>query len=211
MYQIFINEKCLIITPRRTSLNSDKHFVVNYSGSESLLSVIELLEQNNEFDSAEIVGNDTKLIYEKFCSFYKIIEASGGLVINENMHFLMIYRLDKWDLPKGKIEKGEKKKEAALREVEEECGITNLTIHNKLTTTYHTYYLKNKRVLKISFWYLMTTTYKGQLIPQIEENITEVRWADATEMPLLLVNSYPAIKLVYETYFKQKNELQKQY
>ena len=52
-----------------------------------------------------------------------LIEAAGGLVKNENGDYLFIYRNDKWDLPKGKIEKDEKTKVAAVREVEEECGI----------------------------------------------------------------------------------------
>lgn len=203
MYQIFINEKCLILTEKRTSVETPRHLVVNFTGNKSIFSTIELLEKNNKYDSAEIISYSLKDLWKKFVSFYNIIEAAGGLVLNKQKEILMIYRLGKWDLPKGKIEKGEKKKDAAIREVEEECGIDQLEIIHKLNTTYHCYFLKKKRVLKKSYWYLMQTTYQDELTPQLEENITEVRWVNKNEIPELLNNTYASIALLFEKHLEE--------
>ena len=203
MYQIFINEKCIILTEKRTSVKSSTHLVVNFTGNKSILTTIELLEKNNIYNSAEIVSYSIKDLWKKFVSFYTIIEAAGGLVLNKEKKILMIYRLDKWDLPKGKIEKREKKKDAAIREVKEECGIDQLAIKYKLNTTYHCYLLKNKRVLKKSYWYLMETAYKDQLTPQLEENITEVRWVNKNEISDLMDNSYASIRLLFEKHLDE--------
>ncbi|MEO8150473.1 MAG: NUDIX domain-containing protein, partial [Bacteroidia bacterium] len=105
--------------------------------------------------------------------------------------------------PKGKIEKDEKKKAAAMREVEEECGISGLTIIQKLTPTFHSYNIKGKRVLKISYWYEMKTVDDRKLIPQLEEDITEARWVAKEEIPQLLNNSYSSIKWLMEEYLKR--------
>ncbi|MBK9671561.1 MAG: NUDIX domain-containing protein [Bacteroidetes bacterium] len=75
-------------------------------------------------------------------SIYTKIEAAGGIVKNKQGQLLFIFRHGKWDLPKGKIEKGENEQDAALREVEEECGIAELTLQKKLTTTFHTTILR---------------------------------------------------------------------
>lgn len=108
--------------------------------------------------------------------------AAGGLVVNGQGKFLFIERLGFLDLPKGKLEKGESIDEAALREVEEECGITSLEIVKKLPTTYHTYFHKGRRVLKPSYWFLMRSSLEVQnLVPQTEEGITAVLWLSKEE------------------------------
>ena len=103
------------------------------------------------------INNETNIVTENwidFCSKYKVIEAAGGLVFNEKNKILMIFRNGKWDLPKGKIELGESIEDAAIREVEEECGIDNLKIDNKLINTYHTYNLNGFNILKKTWFRL---------------------------------------------------------
>jgi len=119
-----------------------------------------------------------------------MIEAAGGLVFNKDGHILMIFRNGKWDLPKGKLEEGENKKQCAKREVEEECGIVGLDIIDKLLETYHTYNLQGKEILKRTYWYKMNTDFDGKLIPQIEEEITKVSWVDKDQISEKLKNSY---------------------
>ena len=106
---------------------------------------------------------------------------------------MFIYRNDKWDLPKGKLEKGEKKKEGAVREVEEECGIALKKCGKKIINTYHTYTLKGELVLKRTYWYSMN--YKGneKLKPQTEEGITDVRWFDKDDLQAIKDNTFPSI------------------
>ncbi|MBK9478652.1 MAG: NUDIX domain-containing protein [Bacteroidetes bacterium] len=135
-------------------------------------------------------------------SIYTKIEAAGGIVKNKQGQLLFIFRHGKWDLPKGKIEKGENEQDAALREVEEECGIAELTLQKKLTTTFHTYYLKDTPILKASHWYLMNYTGNStQLIPQTEEHISDARWMNATEIQEAMKNTYASIAEVMRLYY----------
>jgi 8-oxo-dGTP pyrophosphatase MutT (NUDIX family) len=168
--------------------------VFNKPNSETLKMLIENL-LNKEAYHAQIIGDEgfyLKQIKKEFTS----IKAAGGAVLNANGELLMIKRLGKWDLPKGKIEKGEHKADAAIREVEEECGISDLTIVQPLNNTYHIYYFKEQWVLKTSYWYLMH--YKGNEIlkPQIEENITEVVWKNLSKLGFDATETYPSIEMV---------------
>lgn len=130
---------------------------------------------------------------EKIGELFKVIYAAGGL-IQQNGKYLFIYRLKKWDLPKGKIDKGESPEQAAIRECEEECAITHLSITKELDPTYHIYEYKGDYALKKTFWYAMETTHTGHLIPQTEENIERVEWFDKLDIEeIVKINSYPAI------------------
>jgi ADP-ribose pyrophosphatase YjhB (NUDIX family) len=125
-----------------------------------------------------------------------LIQAAGGLVQNEEGLYLMMKRLGKWDLPKGKLDKGEDMVDCAIREVEEECGVSGLGITGKLVTTYHVMRRNNEKCLKVSHWYSMTTRYSGKLVPQLEEGIDEVRWVKVSKIPSYAENSWPSIKEV---------------
>lgn len=130
---------------------------------------------------------------EKFRKAFKYIYAAGGLIEDKDK-YLFIFRLKRWDLPKGKLDMGEKPEEAAIRECEEECGITQLTITKTLEPTYHIYPHKGAYALKKTYWYAMSTNHTGKLVPQLEENIEQVEWFDKTQIKeLVLPNSYPAI------------------
>lgn len=130
-----------------------------------------------------------------------MIEAAGGLVSNKNGDILMIFRNGKWDLPKGKLEIGESVEACAIREVEEECGIVGLDIIEKLLETYHTYNLSGKKILKRTYWYKMKTDFDGELIPQIEEEITKVSWVDKDKISKKLKNSFSNISDVINRKF----------
>jgi len=139
------------------------------------------------------INNEPKTItdnWKSFCADYSLIEAAGGLVYNSDNQLLMIFRNGKWDLPKGKLEIDENIKECAIREVEEECGISGLSIINALKDTYHTYEINGKKILKRTFWFVMNSNYKGNLIPQTEEGITKVIWVDKQDIAEKLENSF---------------------
>jgi 8-oxo-dGTP pyrophosphatase MutT (NUDIX family) len=139
--------------------------------------------------------------WKEFLKEYKLIEAAGGLVKNRRGRILLIFRLGFWDLPKGKVEKNEKITDAAVREVQEECGIKELTIVNELPVTYHTYLLKNQQVIKKTHWFEMNYTgFSLKLIPQTEENITDARWMDRKDLVKVMEDTYPLIKGVLRDY-----------
>lgn len=135
--------------------------------------------------------------FEKFCNEFIIIEAAGGLIKNKEGQYLFIYRHDKWDLPKGKLDKGEKPDAAAVRECREECGIKQIELKEFLTHTYHVYFYKKNWAIKKTHWYLMESEEKN-LTPQLEESITEVAWKNLAEIPVMLTNTYYNIMDVLE-------------
>jgi len=110
----------------------------------------------------------------------------------------MIFRNNKWDLPKGKLEQNENIKECAIREVQEECGASGLRIINALQDTYHIYEINGIKILKRTYWFSMHTDSKCSLEPQIEEGITEVVWVDKEQIAEKLNNSFRNIKELLE-------------
>ncbi len=122
-----------------------------------------------------------------------LIEAAGGIVKNESGAYLFIYRNNKWDLPKGKIEKGERVKAAAIREVEEECGIRVDELGKKICKTYHAYISREEVVLKKTHWFKMRSNDQSKLKPQKEEGITDARWFKKKKITTIVENTFPSI------------------
>lgn len=172
MYKVFINEKSIIISNNEQSI--EKRII--FDGALSIEIALDLI-QNTSCQEINIFGKDPLEIWQEFSKFFKIIHAAGGIVYNEKSEILFIYRLGKWDLPKGKVEKGESFDDAAIREVEEETGYSNLKIEKFINSTYHIYTERNgEKILKNTHWYKMnySGTQKGK--PQLEEGITELAW-----------------------------------
>ena len=132
------------------------------------------------------------------------IIAAGGLVFNERDALLMIHRRGYWDLPKGKLDKGETIEECAIREVKEETGLQQITIGKLVGLTHHMYFDKwlNKDVIKESHWYAMQANSEQKLTPQIAENIIEVRWVNEKELIDYLPASYPNIVEIIKKYYQ---------
>jgi 8-oxo-dGTP pyrophosphatase MutT (NUDIX family) len=145
------------------------------------------------FSQVYLVSETPNKLFRLLLSRCKVIEAAGGLVRNEEGKLLMIFRNGRWDLPKGKIEKKEKPEVAAIREVEEECGIGKLKIVKDLPQTYHTYMQGERIVLKETHWYEMTCADNCPLVPQTEEGITDVRWLDEKEVESALENTFLSV------------------
>lgn len=169
------------------------------------------IEQLMEFLNSKVPLNVLSLFitvqnYESIKSFFrskfKIVQAAGGLVRKKDK-FLMIYRLKKWDLPKGKKERGEKYKETAVREIEEECNVS-VKLGKKLCTTWHTYTMNKKAMLKKTRWYVMDVVDDSKMAPMVEEDIEEVRWMNPKEVYHSLHNSYKSINYVFEQYYELK-------
>ncbi len=133
---------------------------------------------------------------------FKVVKAAGGLVLKKDK-VLMIYRMKKWDLPKGKKESGEKYRGTAVREVEEECNV-EVKIGQKICTTWHTYTMNKNNMIKKTRWYLMELVDDSRSRPSIEEDIEELRWMTQKEVYHALENSYRSIRFVFEEYYKKE-------
>lgn len=131
---------------------------------------------------------------------FKVVKAAGGLVRKKDK-FLMIYRMKKWDLPKGKKERGEKFKQTAVREVEEECNVS-VKLGKKICTTWHTYTMNNRAILKKTKWYVMDMLDDARMRPAVTEDIEETRWMNRKEVYHALEHSYKSISYVFEQYYQ---------
>lgn len=168
---------------------------------EAQLRDIYLMLESSEENLHLIVHHDSLAeLWQSWCSCFEIIEAAGGVVVNDSGDILLIHRLGKWDLPKGKIESGEDKESAAVREVMEECSVPAPRILKELSPTYHTYRLKNQPVLKFTWWYEMALAGIPDLTPQTEEDITEVIWCSRSDLPEKLQNTYANIAGILRQY-----------
>ena len=156
--------------------------------------------QRNDFSEVYLYHPDADKLLPIFKDRMGYINAGGGLVVNDKKELLFIERNQKWDLPKGRAEKGEDIETTSLREVEEETGVKNLSIDKFLQETYHIYKNKGRYHLKITYWYLMNTDYSGVLIPQVEEGITQAVWKTSEQAKAAMSNSYSNVVLLTEGY-----------
>ncbi len=152
----------------------------------------------NKIQKAYLYYPDEKEILNKVKEKIPVCKAGGGFVFNKKGEVLFIFRNGKWDLPKGGIEKGEEIEQTAIREVEEETGVNNLKVSNKLQKTYHIFKRNGKYKLKITHWFEMHTDFEGTLIPQDNEGIEKVAWLNPEQVKEALKNSYENIKLLFE-------------
>ena len=196
MYKVFVNDKVICFTNTRENINLFSNVLVLHFYQEKITPIIiEVLAEDTNNDAVFVLVDKYEDAFLDFKKYFKIIQAAGGIVSNSKGEKLFIYRLDKWDLPKGKLEKNESIEACAIREVEEECGIYSLIIDEKLKDTYHIYTHKDKLILKQTFWYSMTTSYVGNLIPQKEENITKAVWLNNNEIiEKVYKNTYSSIR-----------------
>ena len=193
MYKVFINEKRLTLSKDR--IDAAKH--IQFDGTHSLEMAIDQL-QNTSTTDINLYGAHTDVIWDDFKSLFRIVEAAGGIVRNSENKILFIYRLSKWDLPKGKIEKGESLEDAAVREVAEETLLTNIKLQDFITTTYHVYTERNgDRVSKMTHWFKMDFFGTENPVPQVEEGITDVQWLDENQIRnQVFPNTFKNIQLI---------------
>jgi len=200
MYKVFVNESPLILTNEKPKNDNGNVFLMDDKAIQYAITSLskKLLKKAYIYDPSE-------QILEKFSSKIPIVVAAGGLVRNKKGKALFIYRNDKWDLPKGKLDKGESIEKAAVREIEEETGVSGLLVDKYLTTTYHIFKRNKEYRLKKVYWFAMRTKYKGKLVPQEDEGITKVKWLGAKKIKKALENSYFNIRLLFEDHSFENN------
>jgi 8-oxo-dGTP pyrophosphatase MutT (NUDIX family) len=200
MYKVFFNDSSIQLASGfyKSSKNNIAK-IVNQQDYDFVNKLIFDIESGAKATDFLVPGEELTQLWNRFTSHFKEIAAAGGLVQNEEGSFLFIKRFDVWDLPKGKTEKKETPENAAIREVGEECGLTNLQIVRPLDSTYHIYrspYLifPKNLVLKETRWFLMKYSGDEIPVPQLEENIEEVRWFAKSEIGIPLSNTYRSLR-----------------
>src|ERR1051325_53761 len=169
MYKVFSGEKCIMISSQETNGDEKGAKVFSFTSAQELHKEYKTFSKQSKLKKL-IVKGDEELVWKVFRSLFTYIEASGGAVKNEKGSLLMIYRNRHWDLPKGKMEKGESPGITAIREVQEECGVKDLRIIKQLSPTQHIFFLKNE-CLKRTYWYEMICRDTAKPKPQAEEGI----------------------------------------
>jgi len=195
MYKVFINTNLLLLSkdiPPYVEGYPRPHHIA-YQGNQTLSNLIDWMEREKHACRCYVVYGHTEAeMWKKLRKSYDLVEAAGGLVRNDKGKILFIFRNNVWDLPKGKLDPGEMPDTAAIREVKEECGVSNLKITAYLSETYHTYGANGRRKLKRTTWFRMQSNDK-HLVPQTEEGITDIKWIAEKKLHKVLVNTYPGI------------------
>ncbi|MHA7832613.1 MAG: NUDIX hydrolase [Flagellimonas sp.] len=194
MYEVFVNEAPLILTNERPQDSNGNLFSLD---GDSIVEAIRLLSKK-KLKKAYLYHPDDKKILKLFMLKIPVVVAGGGFVINKKGKVLFIFRNGKWDLPKGKVDKGESIESAAVREVEEETGVRSLKIERFLHTTFHIFKRNGEYRLKQTHWFIMSTDYTGKLVPEKSEGIKKVKWKGARKTKKALKNSYHNIKVLFE-------------
>ncbi len=194
MYKVFVNDKPLFLTNEISKETDFQLFLLESVDIENLINKI----YQNKIQKAYLYYPDEAEILRVLKSKIPVSKAGGGLVYNSKGQVLFILRDGKWDLPKGGNEKGEEIEATAMREVEEETGVGELTITKKLQKTYHVFKRNGIFKLKITNWFEMHSTFDGIPKGQIEEGIEKAVWLDPEEVQQALHNSYENIKLLFE-------------
>ncbi|SEI98258.1 ADP-ribose pyrophosphatase YjhB, NUDIX family [Dyadobacter koreensis] len=181
------------------------HVLFLNANSTTAIQAIGLLEKEipKQMLSITMATREKADVEEKVKGLYKVIKAAGGVVVKGDK-WLFMFRRKKWDLPKGKLDKGENSKNAAIREIEEETGVKAI-VRDKICTTWHTYTMNNSRILKRTKWYLFDCLDDSKMSPQEEEQIEKLEWYTSAEAKSILINSFSSIRYVVDSLKKNQN------
>lgn len=172
---------------------NEKRYI--YSNPSDLIITIRAFEKNLTINTLLLEAKDkTEEVLSVIKSMYQYVSAAGGIVINKNRELLFIHRFNKWDLPKGHVEKNESIEDAAIREVIEETAVESLKLESHIGSTFHIYFLFNTWCIKETHYYLMSTTSTSPLVPQLSEAIVAATWIKKEQIMETLNKSYTSIK-----------------
>lgn len=208
MYKVFVENRPIIICEKNTfPLDCKLLFSEKIKSIEK--DVFPLFEKNAPKTPIVILAKNAQEEFDRLFHRHTLITAAGGIV-RKGDEYLFIKRFGKWDIPKGKLEKDENPEFGAIREIEEECGISNPKIEKLICETLHTYrdtYKgKNKLTLKKTYWYGMEYSGDEELIPQKEEGISKAKWFKKSKMDKIRANTYESILEVMDIYFGPKED-----
>ena len=191
MYKVFVNHDVIILT---SEIPFGKKINLYDLKKKSLDEIISLVKKHHKIF---LFHKNSEKLVSTFQKKIKVVKAGGGIVKNINDETLFIYRRNKWDLPKGKMDKGETIDQTALREVKEETGIKNLSIIDFKMNTYHVFKKGKEYRLKETSWFNMLSTHEGSFSPESQEGITKVVWKSNKKIKKIK-NTFPNIKLLLD-------------
>lgn len=180
-------------------IHHDDAVFIDELNSHTVKSMIHEM-QLDKVHAGVFLHADLEALRKAFYKKFTLVQAAGGLVENEKGELLMIFRRGKWDLPKGKLDKGETLEACAVREVEEETGLQRIQLLSPLPVTYHTYHEGSKYILKESYWYFMKVEGTQELIPQTGEGIDVVKWVSRENARDYYPEAFPSVIDVIETF-----------
>ena len=189
MYKVHFENRFIVVSSEPDRLQKYGLFH-KFNATDELYKIIADFQADKSMQAINIYGTDIEHLWKIFRIYFTEVGAAGGLVKHKSGRYLFIEKKGKLDLPKGHIEPGEEANVCAIREVNEECGITGHTIIKPLTPSYHTYSWEGISYLKKTHWFLMK--YNGDMItePQYEEGITKVVWLFPDELNTIKKNAW---------------------
>jgi 8-oxo-dGTP pyrophosphatase MutT (NUDIX family) len=197
MYKVFIENVPIYFTEK----NEKEKSAINISADQLIHidDILPLIRSKEHDQNIFIVCNSVQDEVDRLFRDFEKIEAAGGIV-QRKKRLLFIKRNGFWDIPKGKLETGEDIEQCAIREIEEECGISGPEIIGDLGVTYHTYLYHGIPTIKKTYWFFLR--YKGpkNLTPQTEEGIEKCKWIKKKELKKVRENTFASINEVVDTY-----------
>lgn len=200
MHKIYFDRRTIIICrPEEATLSDPNAVEFHFKQPSDISALVEMFEISSTLEKIYIPSAEPEDCYKKVCGEFREVNAAGGLVENRRGDYLLIKRDGLWDLPKGHQEAGEDIKVTALREVQEETGVDDLSLGDLICVTDHCYKRNGIWHLKHTWWYRMYYLKPLDLTPQTEEDITKAAWVAKSSLPPFLKNTYPSIKEVFLT------------
>ncbi len=196
MYKVFVNNTPIILSTKKY-IEGYEMIPIKEADFPTIIRGVLSKEAANEEAKYHLYHKKEDKLIDHLYKKLPVVTAGGGKVYNADKEILFIRRNGKWDLPKGKVEKKEHMETAAIREVEEETGVTGLEITKFLYKTFHVFKRNGEFRLKVTYWFEMKTAYDGELLPQINEGITKVKWKNKKKAKKALTNSYANIKKLF--------------
>lgn len=198
MHKIYFEKRCIIICEPGDQALADPNAVEFHIGEKiDIGTLVKMFEASESLARIYIPTHHTEKMYRRLCAEFREVSAAGGLVSNRRGDFLLISRNGLWDLPKGHQEAGEDIAVTAMREVEEETGVSDLELGDLICITDHCYLRGGIWHLKHTWWYHMLYTNPVDLTPQREEDISKAAWVAKSSLPPFLKNTYPSILEVF--------------
>jgi len=193
MYKVFFNQKPLILTNKIQYLSDTEPLLfIKYTSVTQIIKALKSSKNSKVF----LYHKDIDKLWKGFKKKFPIVEAAGGLVRRTDNKLLFIFRNNKWDLPKGGVEKKELIIDAAKREVTEETGVLDIIVEKKISETYHIFKKGKRFRLKKTYWFKMSTTYMGKTKPQTEEGIEKTKWVSNKNIEDILNDAFENIRII---------------
>ena len=200
-YKIFFDDFQILLISSDIEVSEEKKMILHANVPDDIEPLVYLIKKHFIKSDVIVFCSDLEASFKYLSNNFLYIKAAGGIVKNDKEELLFIYKQKHWDLPKGKIDKGEKKRIAAMREVSEECGVKKLEIIRKVAKTYHIAKLRGRYVLKKTVWYEMFCSDPKNLKPETAEGITDVKWIDPKKESNIKVDLYRSLSVLLKDYY----------